>query len=100
MKVWGVRLKPGGELRLPRKAAEGNPLLAVLFARFQEGARLLYGLGEARTSLSEPFWINTRADPLPLPAMSILVPYFIPEQRTPDVPTHLGLQDGIETRDQ
>lgn len=53
MKVWGVRLKPGGELRLARKAAEGNPLLAVLFARFQEGARLLYGLGEARTALSE-----------------------------------------------
>ena len=52
-KVWGVRPKPGGELRLPRKAAAGNPLLAVLFARFQEGARLLYGLGEARTSLSE-----------------------------------------------
>ena len=44
--VWGVRAKPGGALRLPRKAAQGNPLLAVLFARFQEGARLLHGLGE------------------------------------------------------
>lgn len=44
--VWDVRAKPGGALRLPRKAAQGNPLLAVLFARFQEGARLLHGLGE------------------------------------------------------
>ncbi|KAK9837237.1 hypothetical protein WJX81_000930 [Elliptochloris bilobata] len=43
--VWGVRAKPGGALRLPCKAAEANPLLAVLFARFQEGARLLHGLG-------------------------------------------------------
>ena len=43
--VWGARVKPGGGLRLPRKTTQGNPLLAVLFARFQEGARLLHGLG-------------------------------------------------------
>lgn len=29
-----------------------------------------------------------------------LVPYFAPEQRTPDVPTQPDLQDVAETRDQ
>ncbi|EIE18633.1 Clavaminate synthase-like protein [Coccomyxa subellipsoidea C-169] len=43
-KVWGVR-KVDGQLALPDKATVNNPLLTVMWARFQEGCRLLYASG-------------------------------------------------------
>ncbi|KAK9904746.1 hypothetical protein WJX75_001738 [Coccomyxa subellipsoidea] len=43
-KVWGVR-KVAGQLALPDQAIKDNPLLAVMWARFQEGCRLLYAAG-------------------------------------------------------
>ena len=42
--MWGVR-KAGGALELPAQAAADNPLLAVLWARFQESCRLFYASG-------------------------------------------------------
>ena len=43
-KVWGVR-KDQGALVLPEQAAADNPLLAVMWARFQESCRLSYASG-------------------------------------------------------
>ena len=43
-RVWGVR-KAGGALELPTQAAADNPLLAVMWARFQESCRLFYASG-------------------------------------------------------
>ena len=43
-KVWGIR-KNGGTLELPEQAALDNPLLAVMWARFQESCRLFYASG-------------------------------------------------------
>ena len=43
-RVWGVR-KAGGALELPAQAAADNPLLAVMWARFQESCRLFYASG-------------------------------------------------------
>ncbi|CAK0783568.1 hypothetical protein CVIRNUC_006767 [Coccomyxa viridis] len=45
-RVWGVR-KAGGALELPTQAAADNPLLAVMWARFQESCRLFYASGLA-----------------------------------------------------
>ena len=42
--VWGVR-KRGHALALPEQAARDNPLLATMWARYQEGCRLLYAAG-------------------------------------------------------
>ena len=42
--MWGVR-KAGGALELPAQAAADNPLLAVMWARFQESCRLFYASG-------------------------------------------------------
>ncbi len=44
-KVWGVR-KEQGTLVLPEQAAAENPLLAVMWARFQESCRLFYASGD------------------------------------------------------
>ncbi|CAL8464285.1 g3820 [Coccomyxa elongata] len=43
-KVWGVR-KVNGDLVLPEDTAAHNPLLAVMWARFQEGCRLFFASG-------------------------------------------------------
>ena len=43
-RVWGVR-KAGGALELPAQAAADNPLLAIMWARFQESCRLFYTSG-------------------------------------------------------
>ena len=44
-RVWGVRKAACGALALPEQTAAGNPLLATMWARFQEGCRLLYAAG-------------------------------------------------------
>ncbi len=44
-RVWGVRKAAGGALALPQEAAAENPLLAAMWARFQEGCRLLHASG-------------------------------------------------------
>ena len=43
-KVWGIRKAAGG-LELPEQAALDNPLLAVMWARFQEACRLFHASG-------------------------------------------------------
>ena len=50
-KVWGVRKAAGG-LELPEQTALGNPLLAVLWARFQESCRLFHASGDPVASTS------------------------------------------------
>ncbi len=40
---WDLEPDAAGRLRLPGTVAVGNPLLAVMWARFQEGCRLLAG---------------------------------------------------------
>jgi len=44
-KVWGIRKGEEG-LELPEQAALENPLLAVMWARFQESCRLYYTSGD------------------------------------------------------
>ena len=44
-KVWGIRKTTGG-LELPEQAALDNPLLAVMWARFQESCRLFHASGD------------------------------------------------------
>lgn len=48
-KVWGIRKGAGG-LELPEQAAQDNPLLAVLWARFQESCRLFHASGAPLSS--------------------------------------------------
>ncbi|BDA49847.1 hypothetical protein COCOBI_14-4670 [Coccomyxa sp. Obi] len=43
-KVWGVR-KANGDLVFPEETTADNPLLAVMWARFQEGCHLLFASG-------------------------------------------------------
>ena len=48
-KVWGIRKTTGG-LELPEQAAVDNPLLAVMWARFQESCRLFHASGDPTIS--------------------------------------------------
>lgn len=52
-KVWGVR-KDQGALVLPEQAAADNPLLAIMWARFQESCRLSYASGAFFCALLAP----------------------------------------------
>ena len=66
-KVWGIRKAAGG-LELPEHAAQENPLLAVLWARFQESCRLLHASGEPTilTSRTVPFDLGAGCRRVPL----------------------------------
>ena len=45
MESWGL-VEEAGQITLPEESVSANPLLAVMWSRFQEGCRLLPELGE------------------------------------------------------
>ena len=45
--TWGLVEGTDGDLILSLEAAKGNPLLAVMLARLQEGCRLMWASGRA-----------------------------------------------------
>lgn len=47
VQTWGLKKAASGCWKLPKGIAASNPLLAVMWSRFQEGCRITRGLGES-----------------------------------------------------